>query len=497
MSPGENTGIVTILFTDIEGSTLLWERDADRMRVALASHDKVSRGAVEAHGGTVVKMMGEGICAAFDDPLDAVSAALRLQQHLADEAATPDVALGVRCGLHLGVVERRDGDLFGTVVNRTARIMGRAHGAQVLLSGPVAALVRDRLAPAASLRDLGKVRLRGVAAPEQVFQLVHPSLRLEFPALRALDAAPSNLPRQATTFIGRGSELAEIARLLAKHRLVTLAGSGGVGKTRIAIEVGHEPLPAFPDGVWFVDFAPLGEAARVADTTAGVLGLPLGGNAPPIAALVTYLKDKKCLVILDNCEHLVVACAELADAIIRGCPDVVLMTSSREALSVPGEHVVQIGPLALPAPAEQVTADVALRHSAVRLFADRARAASATFAMTDENAAAVVGICRRLDGIPLAIELAAPRVKMLSPDQILNRLDDRFRILTDGARTAPPRQQTLRATIDWSYQLLSASEKGLLERLSIFAAAGRWKLRRRSALAARSTQKRRSMRSPR
>ncbi len=469
--PGKNTGIVTILFTDIEGSTLLWEQDSERMRLALARHDAVLRSAVESHRGIVVKMMGDGMHAAFDDPLDAVSAALQLQQTLADESR--GVALRVRCGLHLGVVERRDSDLFGSVVNRTSRIMSMAHGGQVLLSQAVAGLVHDRLPPSASLRDLGKVRLRDFAIPEQVYQLVHPSLRREFPALRALEETPNNLPRQATSFVGREDEQAEVLRLLANHRLVTLIGPGGVGKTRLSLQVGFECLSAYPDGIWFVDLAPLSEAQLVAEAAAGVLGLPLGAARSPVSALVTFLKDKKTLVMLDNCEHLIAACAQLADAIIRGCPGVVLMASSREALVVPGEHVYHVGSLATPDRAEQFTAEVASRHAAVRLFVDRASATNASFALTDGNASTVVEICRRLDGIPLAIELAAPRVKMLSPEQILNRLNDRFRILTEGARTALPRQQTLRATIDWSYDLLSVGEKTLLARLAVFAGAFR------------------------
>jgi predicted ATPase/class 3 adenylate cyclase len=466
VTPGENTGIVTILFTDIEGSTLLWEQDSERMRLALARHDEVLRGAVEANRGTVVKMMGDGMHAAFDDPLDAVNAALQLQQALAD--AAPGVTLRVRCGLHLGVVERRASDLFGSVVNRAARIMGMAHGGQVLLSQPVAGLVRDRLPPSASLRDLGKVRLRDFAIPEQVYQLLHSSLRPEFPALRALEETPNNLPRPATSFIGREDEQAEVLRLLAKQRLVTLTGAGGVGKTRISLQVGLERLSTYPDGVWFIDLAPLSGAQLVAEAAAGVFGLPLGPAGSPVAALVTFLKDKKTLVILDNCEHLVAACAELADAIIRGCPGVSLMASSREALAVPGEHVYHVGSLAIPDRAEQITAGVALRHAAVKLFVDRASATNASFTLADGNASTVVEICRRLDGIPLAIELAASRVKLLAPERILNRLNDRFRILTGGARTALPRQQTLRATIDWSYNLLSVSEKALLARLSVF-----------------------------
>ena len=472
VTSGKNTGVVTILFTDIEGSTLLWEQDSERMRLALASHDALLRSAVESNRGTVVKMMGDGMHAAFDDPLDAVSAALQLQQALAGDAR--GVALRVRCGLHLGVVERRDSDLFGSVVNRAARIMGMAHGGQVLLSQPVAGLVRDRLPPSASLRDLGKVRLRDFAKPEQVYQFLHPSLRVEFPALRALEETPNNLPRLATSFVGRENEQVEVLRLLAKHRLVTLIGPGGVGKTRLSLQVGFECLATYPDGIWFVDLAPLSEGQLVAEAAAGVLGLPMGAAGSPVSTLVTFLKDKKTFIILDNCEHLIAACAELSDAILRGCTQVVLLASSREALAVPGEHIYHIGSLATPDGAKPEKSGAALCYAAVQLFVDRASATNARFALTDENASTVAEICRRLDGIPLAIELAAPRVKMLSPEQILNRLNDRFRILTNGSRTALPRQQTLRATIDWSYNLLSASEKTLLARLSV--CAGGWTL---------------------
>lgn len=444
------------------------------MRVALARHDEVLRRAVESNRGTVVKMLGDGMHAAFDDPTDAVGAALELQRGLAERATTAGVALRVRCGLHLGMAERRGDDLFGSVVNRAARIMGIAHGGQVLLSQAVAGLVLDRLPPSASLRALGKVRLRGFAIPEQIYQLLHPSLQSDFPALRSLEDTPNNLPRQATSFVGRDADRTQILHLLASHRMVTLTGTGGVGKTRISLEVASQLLTVYPDGIWFIDLAPLSDSRLVAEAAAGAIGLPLGAGASAVVQLVRFLKDKNALVILDNCEHLVAACAELADAIIRGCPGVAIMASSREALAVSGEHVYHVDPLAIPDRAHASTAGAALRHAAVQLFVDRASAAKASFAPTDANVSTVVEICRRLDGIPLAIELAAPRVKMLSPEQILHRLNDRFRILADGARTALPRQQTLRATIDWSYNLLSANEKTMFARLSVFA--GGWTL---------------------
>ena len=290
------------------------------MSQALAAHDALARSAVESRHGTVVKMTGDGVHAVFDDALDALAATVDLQQALADPAATNGVPLRVRCGLHAGVVERRDNDYFGSPVNRAARIMSAAHGGQVLLSQAVVDGVREMLPAAVSLRDLGKVRLKDLSTPEHVYQVVHPQLRQEFPALRSLEATPNNLPQQATNFIGREKELAELKRLLAKTRLLTLTGSGGCGKTRLSLQVAADSLERFPDGAWLVELAPLADPGLVPQTVATVLGLKEEPGKPISQTLTEHLKDKRLLLLLDNCEHLLDGCAQLADALVRQCP---------------------------------------------------------------------------------------------------------------------------------------------------------------------------------
>ena len=444
------------------------------MSQALAAHDALARRAVEARHGTVVKMTGDGMHAVFDDALDALAATVDLQQALADPAATHGVPLRVRCGLHAGVVERRDNDYFGSPVNRAARIMSAAHGGQVLLSQAVVDGVREGLPAAVSLRDLGKVRLKDLSTPEHVYQVVHPQLRQEFPALRSLEATPNNLPQQATSFIGREKELAELQRLLAKTRLLTLTGSGGCGKTRLCLQVAADSLERFPDGAWLVELAPLSDPGLVPQTVATVLGLKEEPGKPISQTLTDYLKDKRLLLLLDNCEHLLDGCAQLADALLRQCPQVTILASSREALGIGGEQAYRVPSLSLPDPKQAHTPASVAPFEAVQLFTDRALLARADFQVTDQNAATLASICYRLDGIPLAIELAAARVRSLSVEEINRKLDQRFRLLTGGSRTALPRQQTLRALIDWSYDLLHDPEKRLLQRLSVFA--GGWTL---------------------
>ena len=442
------------------------------MRLALAHHDQVLRSAIKSNRGTVVKMMGDGMHAAFDDPLDAVSAALWLQQALADEA--PGVALRVRCGLHLGAVERREGDLFGRVVNRTARIMGIAHGGQILLSQPVVALVRDRLPPAASLRDLGNVHLRDVATPEQIYQLVHPSLRSEFPALRALAETPNNLPWQATSFVGREREVEQVKHLLAQGRLVTLVGVGGIGKTRLSLELAAEVLDEYPDGIWLVELAPLSDPRLVTQAVASVLGVKEGPGASVVEALLAHLKERRLLILLDNIEHLVEGTAELAHQVLRAAPLVKVLATSREPLRVPGETSFQVPPLGVPDPRETVGLGALAQYESVSLFVTRASAVNASFELKPHNVGFVRNICQRLDGIPLALELAAARVRTLSVEQIDERLVDRFRLLQHGDRTALARQRTLQASIDWSHDLLSEPERIVFRRLAVFA--GGWTL---------------------
>jgi len=467
-------GIVTFLFTDIEGSTRLWERQPERMRPALARHDALARAAVERHRGVIVKMAGDGAHAAFDDPLDAVGATLELQQALADPEATCGIALRIRCGLHAGVVERRDNDFFGRAVNRAARITGMAYGGQVLLSEAVAVLIRDRLPADVSLRDLGFVRLRDLADAERIYQVLHPQLQANFPALRALEATPNNLPQQLTSFVGRERELAEIAKSLEASRLLTLLGVGGIGKTRLSLQVASEMLDAFPDGVWLVELAPLTDPQLVPQAVASALGVEEELGRPVIEALEKHLRDRQLLLILDNCEHLLEACADLVRQSLQFGPRLKILTSSRESLNVGGEKTYPVPALAVPDPFTTITPEALTQYEAVRLFVDRAVAAQPTFHVTEQNASAITEICRRLDGIPLAIELAAARLRGLSVDNIAVRLNDRFRLLTKGARDAIPRQQTLRALIDWSHDLLTERERVVFRRLAAFA--GGWTL---------------------
>ena len=468
------TGTVTFLFTDIEGSTRLWEDEPERMRAVLARHDAISRAAVESHRGVVVKMTGDGVHAAFDDALDALTATIDLQQALADPSATNGVPLRVRCGLHAGVVECRDSDYFGSPVNRAARIMSAAHGGQVLLSQAVVDSVREILPAAVSLRDLGRVRLKDLSTPERVYQVVHPQLRQEFPALRSLEATPNNLPQQLTSFIGREKELTELQRLLARTRLLTLTGSGGCGKTRLCLQVAAESLERFPDGAWLVELAPLSDPGLVPQTVATVLNLKEEPGKPIRRTLTDYLKDKRLLLLLDNCEHLLDGCAQLADTLMRQCPHLTILTSSREALGIGGEQAYRVPSLSLPDPKQAHTPASVAPFEAVQLFTERALLGRPDFRVTHQNASTLASICYRLDGIPLAIELAAARVRSLSLEEIDRKLDQRFHLLTGGSRTALPRQQTLRSLIDWSYELLRDAEKLLLQRLPVFA--GGWTL---------------------
>ena len=468
------SAITTFLFTDIEGSSQLWERDPERMRLALARHDAIARQVVEGNRGVVVKTSGDGVHAVFDDPSDAVAAVLAMQDGLSDPAATGGVAIRVRCGLHAGRAEHRDNDYFGNVVNRAARISNAAHGGQVLLSQAVAALVVGRLPTHATLRDLGQVRLRDLAGPERIYQLMHPKLRESFPALRSLEATPNNLALQLTSFVGRKRELDEVRTLLRSTRLLTLSGAGGIGKTRLSQQLAAEVIDDFPDGVWFVELAPLSDPRLVPQSVAFVLGVKEEAGHPVIEALIKYAQDRRLLIVLDNCEHLVQACAELATQLLQSGPHLKILASSRESLRVSGEASYPVPALAVPDPGKPVALPAMTQYEAVLLFVDRAVAALPTFQLTEQNAAAVADICQQLDGIPLALELAAARVRTLSVETIAARLGDRFRLLAGGNRTAMPRQQTLRALIDWSYDLLTENERALLRRLAVFA--GGWTL---------------------
>jgi predicted ATPase/class 3 adenylate cyclase len=454
------SGTLTFLFTDIEGSTGLWEEDPQAMAGALKRHDALLGRIVEAHQGRVFATGGDSFSVVFPNPVEAVRAALDGQLALQEDR------LRVRMALHTGVAEERGGNYFGPALNRTARLAGAAHGGQVLVSLATEALVREALPGGVSLRDLGQHRLPDLAHPEHVFQLVHPELRRDFPPLRSLEAHPHNLPVQLTSFVGREEELSEVEKLLGENRLLTLSGVGGTGKTRLALQAAAEALEGYRDGVWLVELGPIGDPAMVPQAVASALGLQEQSGQPITELLTEHLRPKDLLLILDNCEHLVEAAARLADGLLRSCPELRVLATSREALGISGELPYQVPSLRVPRPEDELEA--LSESEAVRLFRDRAGLARPGFSLSRDNGAAVAEICRRLDGIPLALELAAARVKALSPDQIASRLGDSFRLLTGGSRTAMPRQQTLEATMAWSYDLLSDAERALLRRLSVF-----------------------------
>jgi len=465
---------VTFLFTDIEGSTRLWEQEPERMREALARHDALARCAVQAHGGEVVKMTGDGLHAAFADPLAAVRATLELQEALADAGNTAGLALSVRCGLHAGAHHRRDGDFFGSVVNRAARIMCAAHGGQMLLSHAVAERLNGRLPDGVMLRDMGLVRLRDLSQAERLYQLVHPRLRTDFPALRSLGEVPNNLPHALTSFIGRARELADLRQRVRDNRLVTLVGMGGIGKSRLSMHVAAEVLDEFSDGVWLVELAPITDGRRVPQAIASALGVKEEPGQSVEDALIRYLRTRRVLLLLDNCEHLVAEAAALAKHMLSAAPELKILASSREPLHITGESTYSLPPLAVPGLLGTFDPSMLATYDAARLFVERARLAVPEFEITEENAGAVGAICHRLDGIPLALELAAARVRALPPLQIAARLDDRFRLLSSSDRTMLPRQRTLRATIDWSYDLLPEGERRLFRMLAVFS--GGWTL---------------------
>ena len=446
------TGTVTLLLADVEGSTRLWETQPGEMNAAVARLNRAVSEIIATNDGVRPVEQGEGdsFVAAFARASDAVTAALELQR-------APLAPISLRIGVHTGEVQLRDeGNYMGPTINRTARLRNLAHGGQTVLSGTTEAIVIDALPADAWLTDLGTHELRGVARPERVVQLCHPDLRNDFPPLNtAKSVATQYLPRQFTSFIGRGPQLIEVGKLLAHNRLVTLTGAGGSGKTRLGVEVANQVAGDYAEGVWYVDLAPITDPAVAPVAVARALGLPDQPGHSTIDTLLRFVRDRKLLVVLDNCEHLLDACAELVVALLGGALGLTLLATSREPIGAPGEATWRVPSLSV-------------ADEAIELFADRARLAQASFAVTDDNAATIEEICRRLDGMPLAIELAAARVRALSVAEILDSLHDRFRLLTGGARTAVRRQQTLRASVDWSHALLTQPERVLFRRLAVF-----------------------------
>ncbi|HEY6533965.1 MAG TPA: adenylate/guanylate cyclase domain-containing protein [Acidimicrobiales bacterium] len=457
------SGTVTFLFTDIEGSTRRWEERPAEMRVALAVHDEILHDAIEMHGGHLVKNTGDGAFAVFTDAHDGVDAALAAQVALATAEWPGGVGLRVRMGLHLGAATVQDGDYVGTDVNRTARLMSVAHGGQIVCSRPVRDLVSDRFA----LVDLGEHRLRDLYSSVHVFQVDVPGSESAFPPLRSLDARPGNLPRQITTFVGRETLIASLARLVLDCPVLTLTGVGGVGKTRLALQVAAEVVADFPDGAWVCEFAPVTDRGAVWDALATSLRVQVLPGRTLEESVLEFLAAKQLLLVLDNCEHLLQQISGQVDAITQRCERVTVIATSREGLGLAGERIVAVPTLTIPA--HEADIETLLATDAVRLFSDRANAANADFRLSDHNASTVGVLCRRLDGIPLAIELAAARVRSLAPEDLVARLDQRFKLLSRGSRSALEHHQTLRSTIDWSYDLLDPAERHALDRLSVFA----------------------------
>ncbi len=461
-------GTVTFVLTDIEGSTRNWESGEEAMRAALRRHDEILGDQIRAHGGRVLTERGEGdsFFAVFARASEAIEAAVDLQLALVAEPWPESAPMQVRMAIHTAEAGT---DYRGPDVNRCARLRAIAHGGQVLLSAITAALIRPQPPDGVSLVDLGVHRLRDLTVPERVFQVAHEGLPLDFPPLRSLDAFKHNLPVQLTSFVGRSSELDEVRALLEAHRLVTLTGAGGAGKTRLALQVAADVVEGLPDGAWFVDLAPQTDAESVARGVAEALSITeIPGRALP-DVLADGLIEKDLLLLLDNCEHVIEECRRLADRLLRAAPGLRILATSRESLNIAGEVAWRVPSLSLPDVDRPLGVDTLSRCEAVQLFCDRAALHRSGFGLTEGNAAAVAQICHRLDGVPLALELAAARVKLMSPDQIVARLEDRFRLLTGGSSVALPRQQTLRAAVDWSHDLLSEPERILFRRLSVFA----------------------------
>jgi predicted ATPase/class 3 adenylate cyclase len=463
------TGTVTFLFSDIEGSTERWENHRDEMKAAVARHEKVVRQAISRYDGYIFKTLGDAFCAAFATAPNALNAAVDAQRALGSEDFSAVHGLRVRMGLHTGYADERDADYFGPTVNRVARLMSIGHGAQVLLSDATHALVQNDAPPDTIFTNLGSHRLKDLAQPEHVWEATFSGLKSDFPPLKSLDALPNNLPIQVTSFHGREQDLEDLKLRLIEHRLITLVGAGGVGKTRLAAQLGAEVLDHFPDGVWISDLAPITESALVSSVVAKALGVCQAQVRLTDESITQSLKGTQLLLVIDNCEHVLETVAALANAIHCHCPNVRILATSRQALGLPGEKVVRLDSLAVPDKLANIDPTTALEFGAVALFTDRASLVDQSFRLGDDNAHIVSDICRRLDGIPLAIELAAARVNVMSVPNLAQRLDERFKVLTGGSRTALPRQKTLGALFDWSYDLLTPEERVLFNRVAIFA----------------------------
>jgi predicted ATPase/class 3 adenylate cyclase len=468
------SGTVTFFFTDIEGSTRLLQQLGNRYPQAVAKYRELLRAAVHERGGCEMDATGDAFVAVFSRARDAFAGAIAAQRALITNPWPEGAKVRVRAALHTGEAVMTDVGYVGIDVHRAARICAVTHGGQILLSETTSALVEMELPEGIGIRDLGLHRLKDLARPQHLLQVVGNGLPDDFPALRTLDTLPNNLPRQLTSFIGQEKAAADVKRLLSTTRLLTLTGIGGAGKTRMALQTAADVVDQYPDGVWLAELAPVSAPSLVPKVVASALSLPEQRRRSLTASLLDYLRPRSILLVLDNCEHLLDACAQLSDVLMRGCPHLRILATSRESLGLEGERIYRVPSLSIPDSPRWTTTEDVMRYEAVRLFMERAASSNPGFQLTTENAPAVVHVCQRLDGIPLALELAAARLRVLAVEQLAARLGDRFRLLSGGSRSALPRHKTLRAAMDWSYDLLLPKERVIFHRLSVFA--GGWTL---------------------
>jgi len=468
------SGNVTFLFTDIEGSTKLAQQFPDALHSALFRHHEILQHSIETNKGYVFQNIGDAFCGSFDNSCDAIEAAYNAQKMLMNEP-WKEIQIKVRMGIHTGEAEWNGKSYIGYLtLSRTERVMSAGHGGQILFTQDTCNVIRNKLPDEFSILELGEQQLKDLIRTEHIFQLVAPNLILDFPPLKTLSIRKDNLPVQMTNFIGRENEIKKAKELLSKTKLLSLVGTGGTGKTRLSLQVAAEMINDFKDGVWFIELASLSEPLYIIDEIAIIFNLPEDGKRKTIDIILDYLKEKEALLILDNCEHLIKECAKISDTLLRHCPKLKILSTSRESFHITGEKVYHVPSLSLPDRKENLSAESLFQYESIRLFSERASSVKHDFVLNDSNANSVAELCRKLDGIPLAIELASARIKNLPVEKILVKLKDRFDLLTRGSRSSLPRQQTLRALIDWSYDLLSHNEKIFLQRLSVFA--GGWTL---------------------